>query len=64
MKVIIEALVRILHYVKATFSYGLFYEKGNDGFTCGYSDVDWVGKLYERRSIIGYAFTLGNAMIS
>ena len=60
----LDVIRRILHYVKATCSYGSFYEKRNDGCMYGYSDANWAGNLDDRRSTNGYAFTLGSAMIS
>ena len=54
---------RILCYLKTTCSYGLFYDKGNDGCIYGYSDADWARNI-DDRSTNGYAFTLSSAMIS
>ena len=60
----LDVIWRISRYVKSTCSYGLFYEKGNDGCMYGYSDADWASNFADRRSTNGYAFTLGSAMIS
>jgi len=39
----LDAVRRILRYVKATAHYGLFYEHGRDLDVHGYTDVDWAG---------------------
>ena len=57
---------RILRYIKGSLHYGLrFYADDNskDGLI-GYTDADWAGDLDTRRSTSGYAFFLGNSVIS
>ncbi|KAJ4961986.1 hypothetical protein NE237_021896 [Protea cynaroides] len=36
---------RIMHYIKGTLNFGLFYSSSNDFKLVGYSDSDWVGDL-------------------
>ena len=55
----LDAVRRILRYVKAMAHYGLFYEHERDLDVHGYTDADWAGS---RRSTSGYAFTLGSAV--
>lgn len=59
----LDAIRRILRYVKAMAHYGLFYEHRKDLDVHGYTDGDWAGSTYDRRSTTsGYAFTLGSAV--
>ena len=41
----LEAVRRILRYVKSTIDYGLLYKKGEDGKLVGYCDADFAGDL-------------------
>ena len=38
----LEAIRRILRYVKSTIDYGLLYKKGGDNKLVGYCDVDYA----------------------
>ncbi|KAL5567911.1 hypothetical protein UlMin_024486 [Ulmus minor] len=60
----LEAVRRILRYVKSTIDYGLLYKKGEDCKLVGYCDVDYVGDHDTRRSTTGYVFKLGSGTIS
>ena len=53
-----------MRYVKASAHYGLFYAHGRDLDVHGFTDADWAGSSYDRRSTSGYAFTLGSAVVS
>ncbi|MCO5557971.1 hypothetical protein L7F22_028542 [Adiantum nelumboides] len=53
-----------MRYVKATVNYGMFYEKNAKLYLYGYTNADWAGDFMERRSTSGYAFSIGNGMIS
>ena len=44
--------------MKSTVQYGLFYAYGSDLHLSGYTDADWAGSPYDRRSTSGYSFTL------
>ena len=44
---------RVLCYAKSTLNYGLFYAYGVDVEVFGYSDADWAGSAYDRRSTSG-----------
>ena len=39
----LEAVRRILRYVKSTIDYGLLYKKGEDCKLVGYCDADYAG---------------------
>ncbi|KAE8686769.1 Detected protein of unknown function [Hibiscus syriacus] len=60
----LEAVRRILRYVKSTIDYGLLYKKGEDCKLVGYCDADYAGDHDTRRSTIGYVFKLGSGTIS
>ena len=46
----LDALRRILRYVKSSLHYGLFYEVGKEIQVFGYTGADWAGSMYDRRS--------------
>ncbi|KAG7599937.1 Ribonuclease H-like superfamily [Arabidopsis suecica] len=60
----LNALKRILRYVKGTISYGLQIYKSSTTDLVAYSDADWAGCPSTRRSTSGYAVFLGNSLIS
>ncbi|KAL5769820.1 hypothetical protein ACOSP7_013974 [Xanthoceras sorbifolium] len=60
----LEAVRRILRYVKSTIDYGLMYKKGGNCKLVGYCDADYAGDHDTRRSTTGYMFTLGSGTIS
>ena len=60
----LEAIRRILRYVKSTIDYGLLYKKGEDCKLVGYCDADYAGDHDTRRSTTGYVFKLGSGTIS
>ena len=53
-----------MQYVKSTVQYGLFYAYGSDLHLSGYTDADWAGSRYDRRSTSGYSFTLSSGAVS
>ena len=59
-----DAVRRVLQYAKGTLNYGLFYAYGSDVEVCGYTDADWTGSTYDRRSTSGYVFSLGSGAVS
>ncbi|KAM2723556.1 hypothetical protein EV1_026500 [Malus domestica] len=60
----LEAVRRILRYVKSTIDYGLLYKKGEDCKLVGYCDANYAGDHDTRRSTTGYVFKLGSGTIS
>ncbi|KAF7823801.1 Retrovirus-related Pol polyprotein from transposon RE1 [Senna tora] len=60
----LEAVRRILRYVKSTIDYGLLYKKWGDCKLVGYCDADYAGDHDTRRSTTGYVFKLGDGAIS
>ncbi|XP_017239544.1 uncharacterized mitochondrial protein AtMg00810-like [Daucus carota subsp. sativus] len=59
-----EVVHRVLRYLKLTMSHGLFFPSDNPLNFQGFSDNDWGACPLDRRSVGGYAFTLGPAVIS
>nr|XP_017221153.1 PREDICTED: uncharacterized mitochondrial protein AtMg00810-like [Daucus carota subsp. sativus] len=60
----LEAVRRVLRYIKGTVSYGLMYKKGEDCSVLGYCDADYAGDHDTRRSTTGYMFMLGSGAVS
>jgi hypothetical protein len=61
-----QAVKRILRYLQGTVDYGVLYSNtdGNQRRLVGYCDSDWSGDKVERKSTMGYVFTLFNCPIS
>ncbi|RVW56445.1 Retrovirus-related Pol polyprotein from transposon RE1 [Vitis vinifera] len=56
-----EAVYRILRYLKMTPGKGLFFRKTENRNTEVYSNADWAGNIIDRRSTSGYcSFVWGN----
>jgi hypothetical protein len=54
----------VMRYLKGTIDYGLSYD-GDHNFTLsGYTNLDWVGSVADRKSTFGCCFSLRSAMIS
>jgi hypothetical protein len=60
----LEAIRRILRYVKGTSDFGILYEKGVSCKVVGFCDADYAGDISTRRSTTGYVFSLGSRAIS
>ncbi|CAJ2660445.1 unnamed protein product [Trifolium pratense] len=61
-----QAVKRIMRYLQGTMEYGVLYPNsdGKKGKLIGYSDSDWSGDKVERKSTMGYVFTLFDCPIS
>ncbi|KAK2438086.1 putative mitochondrial protein [Trifolium repens] len=61
-----QAVKRILRYLQGTIDYGVLYTKAEEDQKrlIGYCDSDWSGDKVERKSTMGYVFTLFNCPIS
>lgn len=59
-----NALRRIIRYIKGTSSHGLQIFKSKLNTLTAYSDADWAGCPDTRRSTSGYAIYLGDNLIS
>ncbi|MCO5605894.1 hypothetical protein L7F22_060080 [Adiantum nelumboides] len=60
----LDAVRRILRYVRATLDYALFYDASTQVQVHGYTDSDWVGSISDRRSTSGYMFSFGSAVVT
>ncbi|XP_031281718.1 secreted RxLR effector protein 161-like [Pistacia vera] len=57
----LEAMYKILRYLKGFSSRGLFFKKNASKEVEVFTDADWVGSTEDRRSTIGYCtFVFGN----
>jgi len=54
----------VLRYLHGTFDYGILYIDTSNVTLAGFSNSNWVGKLDDRRSITGYAFSIGSGVIA
>jgi hypothetical protein len=57
----LEAVHRILRYLKATPGKGLFFKKTDDKNVAIFTDADWAGSIIDRKSTSGYCtYVWGN----
>jgi len=59
-----NAVIRILKYIKGSLEKILIYGHSNHRKVVCYSDADWVGSLYVRRSTSRYCVLVGDNLIS
>nr|GEW26114.1 ribonuclease H-like domain-containing protein [Tanacetum cinerariifolium] len=59
-----EALIRVLRYLKLCLGQGLFFFKHNSLNLLTYYDSDWASCLFSRKSISGYGIFFGTSFIS
>eukprot|EP00253_Pinus_taeda_P027213 PITA_27213 len=55
---------RILRYVRGTVQFGIHYSAKEAPLLVGFTDFDWAGDPNDRKSTIGYVFTLGSGPIT
>ncbi|CAH9145017.1 unnamed protein product [Cuscuta epithymum] len=60
----LDAVIRVLRYLKQTPGQGIFLSSDDDFNLKGYCDADWAGCSFTRRSSTGYFISLGNSPIS
>ncbi|XP_015160008.1 uncharacterized mitochondrial protein AtMg00240-like [Solanum tuberosum] len=56
-----DAVVRILRYIKSALGKGLLFEDQGHKHITGYTDADWAGSPFDRRSTSGYCVLVGVA---
>jgi hypothetical protein len=60
----LDAVRRILRYIKHTLHCGIFYEAKSQLQVHGYIDADWAGNVSDRRSTSGFLFSFGSGVVS
>ena len=60
----IEAVFKILHYLKSTPSKGIQCQKAGGTRLEAYTDVDWVGSIIDQRSTSSYCTFLGGNLVT
>jgi hypothetical protein len=63
-KLHLDAMRHILRYIKHTLRCGIFYEAKSQLQVHGYTNVDWVGNVSDRRSTSGFMFSFGSGVVS
>jgi len=59
-----NALIRILRYLKSSPRKGLMFSKNNHLDLEGYIDVDWVGSILDRKFMSGYFTFVGGNLVT
>lgn len=60
----LDAVRRILRYVRGTFDLGILYKKCKEDEVVGHCDADYAGDPDTRMSTTGYTFNLGAGAVS
>ena len=60
----LQAVKRVLRYIKGTLSYGIFYKQSGDVELLAYTDNDYAGDLEDRKSTSGLLFMLSSRAVS
>ena len=60
----LQAIKRVLRYIKGTLTYGIFYKQGVNKELLAYTDSDYAGDLEDRKSTSGLSFFLSSGAVS
>ena len=60
----LEAVIRILRYLKKDLRRGLLYSDHEHTRVAGFSNSNWAGYPFDRRSITGYCVFFGENLVS
>ena len=60
----LNAVYRILRYLKQTPGKGLFFAKTNDRKVKAFTDADWAGSINDRKSTSGYCTLLWGNLVT
>jgi len=60
----LKAAKRVVRYIKRTINYEIKFQKSQNLLLVGYSNNDWGGSLDDRKSALGYCFSLGLGIFS
>ena len=63
-RVHLVAAKHVMRYLKGTLDFGLSYNGDHDFNMSGYTNSDWAGSVFDRKSTSRCCFSLGLAMIS
>jgi hypothetical protein len=59
-----NAVIRILRYLKSSPGKGILFTKGDNLDINGYTDADWAGSIQDRRSTSGYFTFVGGNLVT
>ena len=59
-----NAVIRILRYLKSSPGKGIMFTKGDNLDIEGYTDADWAGSIDDRRSTSGYFTFVGGNLVT
>eukprot|EP00253_Pinus_taeda_P002005 PITA_02005 len=59
-----NAMKIVLRYLQGIVDYNIIYTDSSDVRLAGFADLDWERNVDDRRSITGYAFSLGSTVIT
>jgi hypothetical protein len=59
-----DAVVRILRYLKSAPGRGLLFSKNGHLEVEGYTDADWAGSISDRKSTSGYFTFIGGNLVT
>jgi hypothetical protein len=59
-----NAVIRILRYLKSSPGKGLMFSKNNRLDVEGYTDADWAGSILDRKSTSGYFTFVGGNLVT
>lgn len=59
-----QAVKHLYRYLQGTIDLALFYRRGEDEVLYGFTDADWAGDAYDRRSTTGYIFMSGSTPVT
>lgn len=60
----LNVVKRILRYLKQSIEHSIFIRKNGHPHIMGYTDVNWVGSVIDRRFITGYYTFVGGNLIT
>jgi len=60
----LDAMRRILRYIKHILQCGIFYEAKSQLQVHGYTDANWAGNVLDKRSTNGFMFSFGSGAVS
>ena len=60
----LQAIYKILQYLKGSSGMGILFRKGTDLFLEAYTEVDYVGSMVGKRSTSGYCTFLGGNLVT